>query len=213
MIHFFHGQFDHPTMWNNYKFDDHSAKIHNLYDLTMDEINSLKIYSDDILVGYSLGGRIALKVAVNNKFDLKKLILLSSHPGLDTSEIEDRVLWEEEIILRLRTSSIDDFFTYWNSLPLFNQSQDYRPIDKSLFKKSITLFENHRLSQQPNFFEEMNKHREKILYVFGYQDKKYADIAWNLALGGIKTIGIQSDHRVHLKKKHIQEIINSEVNL
>ncbi len=213
MIHFFHGQFDHPTMWNNYKFDEHSTRIYNLYDLTVEDINQLKIGPNDILVGYSLGGRVALRVAVNNNFDVKKVILLSSHPGLESSEIEDRMLWEEEIILRLRTSSLDDFFTYWNSLPLFNQSQDYRPIDKALFKKSITLFENHRLSQQPNYFEEMNNNREKILYVFGYQDKKYAEIAWNLALRGIKTIGIQSDHRVHLKKKYIQEIINSEINL
>jgi 2-succinyl-6-hydroxy-2,4-cyclohexadiene-1-carboxylate synthase len=211
MIHFFHGQFDHPTMWNNYKFDDHSTKIYNLYDLTMDEINSIRISSDDILVGYSLGGRVALRVAVNNSFDVKKVILLSSHPGLEAGEIQDRILWEEEIILRLRTSSLEDFFTYWNSLPLFHQSQDYLPIDKALFKKSISLFENHRLSNQPNFLEEMNRNRDKILYVFGYQDRKYSEIAWNLALRGIKTIGIQSDHRVHLKKKHIQEIINSEI--
>jgi pimeloyl-ACP methyl ester carboxylesterase len=213
MIHFFHGQFDHPTMWNNYKFEDHHSKIYNLYDLTLDDINAIKISPDDILVGYSLGGRVATKVASNNNFNLKKLILLSSHPGLEAKEIQERILWEEEVILRLRTSSLDDFFTYWNSLPLFTQSKNYRPIDKALFKKSISLFENHLLSLQPNFLDEMHRNKEKILYIFGYQDKKYAQIAWNLALRGIRTIGIQSDHRVHLKKKHIQEIINSEINL
>ena len=203
MIHFFHGQFDHPSIWNNYKFNDTSIKTYNLYDLSEEEINRIKINSNDVLVGYSLGGRIALKIASNNKFNLKKLILLSSHPGLDESELSDRRIWEEEVLLRLNSNSLTDFFNFWNSLPLFSETFDYRPLDKTLFKKSIQLFENNRLSNQPNFTDEMKRFRDKILYVFGYKDKKYTEIAWKLALNGIVTFGITSDHRVHLHKKKI----------
>ncbi len=211
MIHFFHGQFDHPSIWNNYKFNDTSIKTYNLYDLSEEEINRIKINSNDVLVGYSLGGRIALKIASNNKFNLKKLILLSSHPGLDESELSDRRIWEEEVLLRLNSNSLTDFFNFWNSLPLFSETFDYRPLDKTLFKKSIQLFENNRLSNQPNFTDEMKRFRDKILYVFGYKDKKYTEIAWKLALNGIETFGITSDHRVHLHKKKIQELIQREI--
>ncbi len=211
MIHFFHGQFDHPSIWNNYKFNDTSIKTYNLYDLSEEEINSIKINCNDVLVGYSLGGRIALKIASNNKFNLKKLILLSSHPGLDESELTDRRIWEEEVLLRLNSNSLTDFFNFWNSLPLFSETFDYRPLDKTLFKKSIQLFENNRLSNQPNFTDEMKRFKEKILYVFGYKDKKYTEIAWKLALNGIETFGITSDHRVHLHKKKIQELIQREI--
>ena len=211
MIHFFHGQFDHPSLWNNYKFSDCSIKTYNLYDLSEDEINNIKTNSDDVLVGYSLGGRIALKIASNNKFNFKKLILLSSHPGLNENELQERRLWEEEVLLRLHTNSLNDFFNYWNSLPLFSESFDYRPLDRTLFKKSIQLFENNRLSNQQNYTTEMKHHKNKILYVFGYKDKKYTEIAWKLALDGIETFGISSDHRVHLHKKTIQELIQREI--
>jgi hypothetical protein len=84
-------------------------------------------------------------------------------------------------------------------------------LSKSLFNKSIILFENNRLSNQPNFIEDILRYKEKILYVFGYKDKKYSDIGWNLALKGIQTLGINSDHRVHLHKKSIIEIIQREL--
>ena len=213
MIHFFHGQFDHPTIWNNYKFLDHSSRSYNLYDLSTEELERTVTGPEDILVGYSLGGRVALKIATHNHFNLKKLILLSSHPGLESQERKERLLWEEEILLRMRTNSLDDFFDFWNTLPIFSQSTHYRPLDKAYFKKSISLFDNNRLSNQPNFMNEMLQFKEKILYVFGYQDKKYSDIAWSLALKGIETLGIQSDHRVHLHKKSIQEIIKRELEI
>ena len=212
MIHFFHGQFDHPSIWNNYKFDESNCKTYNLYELSQNDIDKIKINCDDLLVGYSLGGRIALKIASNNYFKLKKLILMSCHPGLDEEDKNERRLWEEEVLLRLHTNSLEDFFNYWNSLPLFSDSFDYRPLDKNLFKKSIKLFENNRLSNQPNFTQEMKMNKDKILYIFGYKDKKYTDIAWKLALSGIQTFGIRSDHRVHLHKKKIQELIQRELN-
>ena len=211
MIHFFHGQFDHPTVWNNYQFLDHRTKSYNLYDLKSEEIENIKTGPQDILIGYSLGGRIALKIASQNHYNLKKMILLSSHPGLDPHEKGERRLWEEEILLRMRTNSMDKFFDFWNALPLFSQSTHYRPLSKSLFNKSIILFENNRLSNQPNFIEDILRYKEKILYVFGYKDKKYSDIGWNLALKGIQTLGINSDHRVHLHKKSIIEIIQREL--
>ncbi len=211
MIHFFHGQFDHPSIWNNYRFENIQSKTYNLYELSEKQINDIQINAEDILVGYSLGGRIALKIASNNEFKLKKLILLSSHPGLNEVDIEERRLWEEEILLRLQTSSLKDFFDFWNSLPLFSESIHYRPLDRTLFKKSIQLFENNRLSNQPNFTDEIKQFKDKIIYVFGYKDKKYTDIAWKFALDGIQTFGISSDHRVHLHKKKIIELIQREV--
>ena len=57
----------------------------------------------------------------------------------------------------------------------------------------------------------MVKFKDKIIYVFGYQDSKYSEIAWKRALKGIKTFGIKSDHRVHLHKRFIQEIIKREL--
>jgi 2-succinyl-6-hydroxy-2,4-cyclohexadiene-1-carboxylate synthase len=211
MIHFFHGQFDHPTIGNDYHFGDDKTKVHNLYELKIEDLLRIEINPEDILIGYSLGGRIALKIASQNNFNLKKLILLSCHPGLDLNEKKERLAWEEDILLRMRSNSMEDFLDFWNSLPLFSKSRDYRPLDEALFKKSINLFENNRLSNQPNFINEILHHKEKIIYIFGNEDKKYSDIAAKLQFKGIKTFGLDSDHRVHLHRKTIQEIIHREI--
>lgn len=212
MIHYFHGLFDHPNSWRGYDIKGEDCIFHNLYELDEEKLSLIEVNPQDVLVGYSLGGRIALKLASLNQYRIKKLILMSSHLGLEDEEKKTRRDWEDDVLLRMKSNPAHVFFRYWNSLPLFSESQTYAPISEDIYQKSIALFQDYRLSEQKNYLHELTKIKDRVLYVFGYRDQKYSHIGWSLALRGFRTNGIQADHRVHLHSDKILEIIKREIS-
>lgn len=72
------------------------------------------------LVGYSMGGRIAVAYARRHPAQIASLTLLSTHPGLKTakekqSRFEIDSQWEQ----LLHQLSIDDFLSRWYDQPIF----------------------------------------------------------------------------------------------
>ena len=212
MIHYFHGLFDHPSSWESYQIEGQDCLFHNLYELDEEKLSSIKIGPEDVLVGYSLGGRVAIKLASMHQYKIKKLILMSSHLGLKDEERKSRREWEEEIINLMKSNPAQDFFRYWNSLPLFSDSQSYAPQSEDVYQKSISLFQKNRLSEQKDYLDELMEIKDKVLYIFGYRDHKYSHLGWNLALKGFKTSGIHADHRVHLHSDKILKILKKEIS-
>jgi len=72
------------------------------------------------LVGYSMGGRIALQYQAAFPHSVVSLTLLSAHLGLKTDE-ERKTRYENDCALanEIRNSSIDDFLIRWYDQPLF----------------------------------------------------------------------------------------------
>jgi 2-succinyl-6-hydroxy-2,4-cyclohexadiene-1-carboxylate synthase len=74
----------------------------------------------DVLVGYSMGGRIALELAATRPELAPRLMLLSASPGLDDAQERARRVGEDdaraEEILR---EGIDAFVERWYRLPIF----------------------------------------------------------------------------------------------
>ncbi|MFM7135037.1 MAG: alpha/beta fold hydrolase [Planctomycetota bacterium] len=74
----------------------------------------------EILVGYSLGGRIALELAATRPELAPRLLLLAAHPGLDDADERSRRLAEDELRAReIRSDGLDAFVERWYRLPLF----------------------------------------------------------------------------------------------
>lgn len=73
-----------------------------------------------ILIGYSMGGRLALQYAASCPEKVEKLILLSTHLGL-FSEEERKKRWEKDLFVakKLTSMPIDDFLKEWYDQPLF----------------------------------------------------------------------------------------------
>lgn len=74
-----------------------------------------------ILVGYSLGGRVAMHIAVRHPELLRHLVIISAHPGLtERHERETRYASDINIGKRLETESISKFLSWWYSQEIFS---------------------------------------------------------------------------------------------
>ncbi len=105
-LYFFHGFSGSPEDW--------SGVIENLPGCTCQALTyPFDLPSDGILIGYSMGGRIALNSP-------RPKIIISGHPGLQTpEEREARAAQERAWIDKLHKATISEFFDTWYQQPIF----------------------------------------------------------------------------------------------
>jgi 2-succinyl-6-hydroxy-2,4-cyclohexadiene-1-carboxylate synthase len=73
-----------------------------------------------VLAGYSMGGRVALRVALAHSDRVQALVLIGATPGIaDPVEREGRAREDEELALRIGDSTIEAFADRWARNPLF----------------------------------------------------------------------------------------------
>ena len=71
-------------------------------------------------VGYSMGGRVAMRVALRAPERLWALVLESASPGIgNTADRRDRVIQDARLAARIRKEGVAAFADYWQALPLF----------------------------------------------------------------------------------------------
>lgn len=117
-----HGQSDAPSDPQRYDMAHCEADIISV-------LQTLGIKQGEaILLGYSMGGRIALYCAFAGHF--RALILESASPGLATpAEREQRRVSDRALADRIESESIEAFVNNWEELPLF-ASQRNLPIER-----------------------------------------------------------------------------------
>lgn len=72
------------------------------------------------LVGYSMGGRIALHTALAVPALVERLVLIGASPGLaDPAERADRRRADEALADRIEAIGVEAFATEWGAQPLF----------------------------------------------------------------------------------------------
>jgi 2-succinyl-6-hydroxy-2,4-cyclohexadiene-1-carboxylate synthase len=71
------------------------------------------------LVGYSMGGRLALHVAAARPDRVLSLLTIGAHAGLEEEAREGRRRGDEALAQRIEKDGIEAFVNYWSSLPLF----------------------------------------------------------------------------------------------
>jgi 2-succinyl-6-hydroxy-2,4-cyclohexadiene-1-carboxylate synthase len=71
------------------------------------------------LVGYSMGGRLALHIAARRPERLLSLVTVGAHAGLEESAREGRRRGDEALAERIENDGVEAFVDYWGSLPLF----------------------------------------------------------------------------------------------
>jgi 2-succinyl-6-hydroxy-2,4-cyclohexadiene-1-carboxylate synthase len=73
------------------------------------------------LCGYSMGGRIALHVALAAPDRVRRLVILASTAGIeDPEERAERRARDERTAARVERGTIEDFATTWRDQPLFD---------------------------------------------------------------------------------------------
>lgn len=71
------------------------------------------------LVGYSMGGRLALHVAARRPERLLSLLTIGAHAGLDEESRAGRRQGDDALADRIEADGIEAFVDYWSALPLF----------------------------------------------------------------------------------------------
>jgi 2-succinyl-6-hydroxy-2,4-cyclohexadiene-1-carboxylate synthase len=72
------------------------------------------------LCGYSLGGRVALHVALTAPERVTRLCLIAANPGIaDAAERAQRLASDERLAQRLESEPFEDFIESWRTQPLF----------------------------------------------------------------------------------------------
>lgn len=72
------------------------------------------------LVGYSLGGQLAISLLIRYPGLFRSATLISTRRGLDSKEeLEWRRMTDEQWSIRLRTETLSNFLDAWESQPMF----------------------------------------------------------------------------------------------
>jgi 2-succinyl-6-hydroxy-2,4-cyclohexadiene-1-carboxylate synthase len=142
-----------------------------------------------VLLGYSMGGRIALSTAFSHFF--RGLILESASPGLsDPAERAQRQLSDNALAERIEREGIEKFIDYWEKLPLF-ASQATLPAEtraalhaQRLHNRPAGLANSLRgvgTGVQPAFQQQLGTLNLPVLLLAGELDHKFSQIARQMA--------------------------------
>ena len=142
-----------------------------------------------ILLGYSMGGRIALYTAFSRFF--RALILESSSPGLeDPAEREQRRISDEALAASIERDGVQAFIERWEKQPLF-ASQGTLPLEsrealrrQRLQNSATGLAQSLRgvgTGVQPSLYAKLSVLYIPVLLIAGELDTKFTAIARHTA--------------------------------
>lgn len=161
------------------------------------------------LVGYSMGGRLALYLAVHFPDRFGKVVIESASAGLKTKqERQARVTHDEKLAHRLEADSFEEFLREWYDQPLFASLRK----DAGRFRKLLESRLNNDKAglglslrvmgsgSQPSLWEELCKVGVPLLLIVGEKDDKFLKIGREMA-AECKTASLSivsnAGHNVH----------------
>lgn len=134
-----------------------------------------------VLVGYSLGGRLAMNVLKRHSNKILYAYFISANPGFLLTEdfernkrYEEDMKWSQKFIVDDWNSLIQE----WNQQPVFDgskgepqrESSDYR---RDLLSKALV---NWSVSKQEDLRQVLIDNQKKIFWIVGDLDKKYVTL-------------------------------------
>ena len=149
------------------------------------------------LMGYSMGGRVALHLTMRHPDLVARLVLESASPGLKTAaQRENRRAQDEALAARLRAlepggAGFRAFLEEWYRLPLFASLQAHpnelaKLIDRRCAQCDPSLLAEALIAlgtgSQPNLWPKLHALATPTLVLTGELDRKYRVIAEDMAL-------------------------------
>lgn len=140
------------------------------------------------LVGYSMGGRVALHAALASPDRVKRLVLIGASPGLaDPGEREQRRLADEQLADEIERLSIKDFARGWAETPVLAglpaEARGRAHADR-LRNRPAGLARALRglgTGALPSLWDRLRELSMPVLLVAGERDEKFRQIAEEVA--------------------------------
>lgn len=176
------------------------------------------------VVGYSMGGRIALALAVMYPELIQSLTLLSASPGLASEQ--ERIARQNSdgaIAKRLETENTEQFLRDWYTQPLFAALAANKPLLEVTIARRLQhdpkewakALRGTGTGIQPSYWEKLERIRIPTLLLTGKKDSKFIAIADMMKQNNtqfITEITPNAGHALHIEQpsvvaKHIRSFI------
>ncbi len=165
------------------------------------------------VLGYSLGGRVALRFALRYPERLRALVLESASPGIeDAAERAERARADNLLAERIEHEGIEAFVAYWEALPLWNsqarlaaaQREELRR--RRLANSTLGLANSLRgmgAGIDEAVLDRLSEIEAPVLLIAGALDEKYRTVAGEMgakiANAEVRTIE-NAGHATHLEQ-------------
>jgi 2-succinyl-6-hydroxy-2,4-cyclohexadiene-1-carboxylate synthase len=138
----------------------------------------------DVVIGYSLGARVALGLIATGRYP--RAVLIGVNPGLPADERPARRERDAAWARLLRTQGVAAFAAAWTAQPLF-ASQARAPTARRAARHALRLaldpeslarsLEVMGLAEMPDYRDTFAVHRDRLALIAGAEDTTYAAIA------------------------------------
>jgi len=200
-----HGRSDSPNDPSRYTMPNIAADVSRLLDAWQ--------VQQTALLGYSMGGRLALYLACHFPQRFSQLILESSSPGLiDEAERAERRQKDEALAAWIEVNGIKSFVARWEALPLWGSQQQLdaevrqRLHQQRLQNNPVGLANSLRgmgTGAQPSLWEKLPVVSLATLLIVGELDSKFMAINRQMVerlRNGRLHIIPQAGHTTHLEQ-------------
>lgn len=173
------------------------------------------------LLGYSMGGRLALYLARHYPQHTRRLILESASPGLaDTEARRARVESDAALANRMEAEGLEAFVDFWEQVPLFASQQSLTEAARQRLRAQrlrnrptglANSLRNMGTGSQPSLWNELSALAMPTLLITGARDEKFCTIAQQMVKqipNGTHVTIRDAGHTVHLEQTllFLQEI-------
>jgi 2-succinyl-6-hydroxy-2,4-cyclohexadiene-1-carboxylate synthase len=138
-------------------------------------------------VGYSMGGRLCLQLALDRPATVERLVLVSASPGIaDEQERAARREADERLAQDAERDGVDGFLERWLAQPLFASLPHERAgVDERRAGNTVESL-RHQLTVlgqggQPSNWARLPELTMPVLLVVGARDTKYVGLAHRMA--------------------------------
>lgn len=136
------------------------------------------------VVGYSMGGRLALYFAATYPHMLQRLVLESTSPGLRTEEERAaRRQHDQTLAERIETTPLDEFLDWWYNQPLFASLRSHPAFGRVLEQRKLSTPAGLACSLrcmgtgvQPSMWESLPHLSVPTVLLAGQRDEKFVRI-------------------------------------
>lgn len=166
-----------------------------------------------IIVGYSMGARLSLALALSNPDACAGLVFCSGNPGIeDQQQRESRYANDCKIADRIDSDDRRDFLQHWYHESTVFKSLTARVRDDEIERKAMrtgddwsAILRAYSVAKQPNYWSDLDKLSMPVTAIAGMQDRKYAQMISRM--GSLPNIDARivsaCGHIVHREQPHV----------
>ncbi|ASQ91199.1 2-succinyl-6-hydroxy-2,4-cyclohexadiene-1-carboxylate synthase [Prosthecochloris sp. GSB1] len=139
------------------------------------------------LAGYSMGGRLALHLALHHSDLFRSAVIVSASPGLPTAAEREQRRQADRKVAESITADFEAFLEKWYRLPLFEQLAQHPLFPEMLERRRknaplalASALDALGTGNQPSLWDRLGANRLPLRFFAGEKDTKYVEIGRQL---------------------------------